>query len=69
MTRVATQIILLVVAALLGIYDVWAISTSGYDASISVIIVDWSRQLPILPFAIGVLAGHLFWPQIDKEKS
>jgi hypothetical protein len=69
MTRIATQTILLVVAALLGIYDVWVIAASGYDASVSVIIVDWSRQLPILPFAIGVLAGHLFWPQIDKEKS
>jgi len=69
MDRFATQVVLLIVAALLGAYDIWAIATAGYDASISVVVLDWSRRAPVLPFAVGVLAGHLFWPQTDKENS
>jgi hypothetical protein len=69
MFRLLTQAILLVVAALLGAYDVYAIITSGYDASVSMVILDWSRRAPVLPFAFGILSGHLFWPQSIKEKS
>lgn len=69
MLRFFTQFILLVLAALLGAYDAYVIVTFGYDASISVVVLDWSRRAPVLPFAVGVIAGHLFWPQSDKEKS
>lgn len=69
MVRTVTQCLLLAVAALAGAYDLWAVATAGYDASISVVVLDWSHRAPVLPFAAGVLAGHLFWPQSDKEKS
>ena len=32
------------------------------DATISFSIYTISRQHPIIPFAIGVLCGHVFWP-------
>ena len=69
MVRLTTQVTLLTVAALFGAYDIWAIATAGYDASVSVVVLDWSRRAPVLPFAVGVLVGHLFWPQSDKENS
>lgn len=45
------------------IYDLWAGTAYGSQATISAIVLDVSRQYPILPFAAGVLAGHLFAPQ------
>lgn len=29
--------------------------------TVSGIVSSWSQQQPILPFAVGVLVGHIFW--------
>jgi len=43
------------------VWDVIAFVGST-DATISVVITDFSLYSPILPFIFGALAGHWFWP-------
>ena len=47
------------------IYDIYAISEGGTEASISFMIFEWSYKYPIFTwvcgFFPGVLVGHFFW--------
>ena len=58
-----TQIVLVCVVLLLLAYDAAALVLGGVQATISRVILEWSRKYPIIPFLCGVLCGHLFWPQ------
>lgn len=52
-----------IVAALVIIigYDVYAAIKGGEPNTISWKIVFWSRTQPLIPFAAGLLMGHLFF--------
>jgi hypothetical protein len=56
---------IIIMGSLLGaaVWDL-AVLAAGHSADqISRIILSWSRALPILPLLVGILLGHLFWPQ------
>lgn len=38
----------------------------GWPATISYLCLTRAQRYPILSFAVGVLIGHLFWPQTIK---
>lgn len=50
-----------ITVAFLIIYDIWIIFKRGYSDTISWTLFAWSKRYPIIPFAIGVVIGHLFW--------
>jgi hypothetical protein len=54
--------ILIAVALLLIGWDIYVAANKDSGDTISEILL-WTSQRPILPFAMGVLMGHLFWPQ------
>lgn len=43
------------------IYDVFIIIKKGKEQSISAFMIRLAYKHPIIPFAMGVLMGHLFW--------
>ena len=49
-------------AALIGL-DVWLATRNPPSATISRSVLDWSLDHPVIPFAIGVVMGHILWPQ------
>lgn len=55
-----TEVLILVVAFALGIYDFVVDRLGGGEATISFVIWSWSVRYPALPFAFGFLCGHLF---------
>jgi len=61
--RRLTQIIIIAATMLVIVYDVIAVSAWGVDATVSRVTLSWAKSNPILPFAVGVVCGHLFWPQ------
>ena len=65
--RKYTIIILAIVTIGLISWDVFAYINGGSMVTISLVILGWSREFPPLPFAFGVLCGHLFFP-IGIEK-
>lgn len=44
----------------LGIYDLYAVSTGGVDATISRYLQNSAFDAPLVPFVFGFIAGHLF---------
>jgi hypothetical protein len=61
MTRLVAAIIIIVVVT----YDLLAFYIWGGEATISTQVLELSQKYPIVAFAIGVLIGHMFWPQSD----
>lgn len=67
-TRWKTAWILGVIFLVLVGWDVYAgFFTSGPGGTISELCLSTARAHPVLPFFMGVLAGHLFWPQQVRE--
>jgi hypothetical protein len=46
-----------------GAVDLW-LSYREPQGTVSALILDTSRRYPILPLAVGLLLGHLLWPQV-----
>lgn len=63
-----TVIILAVVTVFLIVWDVYAFMTAGTPGTVSDIVLDFAGMHPVLPFIIGVLMGHLLWPQYRVKK-
>lgn len=59
-----TQTLIALTVAVAIVYDIYAMSKEGFKATISWQIYSKSQKYPIIPFAFGVLMGHLFWTQI-----
>jgi hypothetical protein len=52
---------LLLNAVCIGLWDIYCTYGPGSQYTVSALLADWSRQWPVLPFALGMLAGHIFW--------
>lgn len=71
-----TMMVLIAVFALLVLYDVYAMSQGGTEASISSVIITYAYKMPMFVFTIGFICGHLFWrmrqntdtKEIDEKK-
>lgn len=61
MTLNYVDIICLVVLTLVLAWDVY-LARKGEGNTLSFRWARWARQWPILPFAVGVLMGHLWFP-------
>lgn len=64
--RKFTQAVLAFVVVALSGYDLFVYRTAGVDATISAVSLDFAREWPIAAVAIGVVVGHLFWPQTKR---
>jgi hypothetical protein len=59
--RTTLELVLASGLVLLGVYDVAAYLIAGHDATVTAAIRDWTHKWPVVAFAAGFLAGHLFW--------
>lgn len=59
--RITLCLLLGCIGALVG-WDIYvAIAEPG--ATISALTLDFAQQHPVIPFSVGVVAGHIFWRQ------
>jgi hypothetical protein len=56
-------IFMLIISAAITVFDIYVYVRYGNEATISYTILEASVRNPIVPFAMGMLAGHLFWKQ------
>ena len=66
MTRKTTIAILVVATLLLISWDIWVYLEPTPGDTISEVLLKYARPHPVIPFAFGVLMGHLFWPQRER---
>lgn len=57
-----TFFVALAVLAVIICYDTWTLIARGYETTISSQLYTLAGNQPIISFAIGVVCGHLFWP-------
>jgi len=55
--------VILTCLLVMGAWDIVAIGCSGRKSSISYLVTMGTYHCPLIPLLIGLLAGHLFWPQ------
>lgn len=60
--RRITKWLLVIIAAVLIIYDIFPFIDQTRRDTISEVILEYGLHLFTLPFAFGVLVGHFFWP-------
>lgn len=63
MRRRITQVGVILTAVVWIVWDVYAYSTGGNEATISRVITEASRDWPIIPLLVGIVLGHLFFSQ------
>ena len=65
-----TFIVIIILAVLIALYDLFALWRWGIEGTISVVVLEASRRWPAIPFGLGFLMGHLFAgitiPRSDK---
>jgi hypothetical protein len=64
--QMITLMIVIAIAFLLGVYDVWVSTETNGWASISWILYTEALKRPALPFAFGFLMGHIFGTMPDS---
>lgn len=56
------SVLLLAFLVAVGVFDFVALTSAGKLKTISEVIQGWSSQYPLVPFAAGLVFGHLFFP-------
>lgn len=57
-----TLYVFLSLLGVLIIYDTWTLLRRGYETTISSQLYTAALAQPVIPLAIGIVIGHLFWP-------
>ena len=65
-SRTQTVAVVLGAMALLIGWDVYVYMNPPDGDTISELALDTAKDHPVLPLIIGIVAGHLFWPQRKK---
>jgi len=48
---------------IVGVWDITCLYYGRRDCTVSSVIGGWAETYPILPFVLGILAGHVLWPR------
>jgi hypothetical protein len=62
MIKKITYIFIAATVVIILAYDVWAVLAGGLDATISQVLLNSSKEFPVISFALGFVFGHIFWP-------
>ena len=62
--RYLLAIALLLIVLAVGIWDVYVTAKGQQGETVSVVIHQWSLTYPVLPLLLGLVLGHVFWPNV-----
>ncbi len=66
--KTITKWVMIGVIILIAVYDLVALAVAGREATISNVVgIEGSFDSPLIPFGVGFIMGHLFWPQKVKK--
>lgn len=64
--KITVAVMAICAAALIG-WDIVVAANDTPGDTISEITLAFAMRHPVIPFAVGVLMGHLWWAQKPKE--
>ena len=59
--RKHTKTFVILVVSITLIYDLFVMIKAGAHSTITGVVIDWSYEMPFIPFLCGFVCGHLFW--------
>jgi len=62
-TKLVTVIVMVVAVIVLIVWDIVVAVNPTPGDTISEITLNFARNHPVVPFIVGIVCGHLFWPQ------
>ena len=65
--RLVTRILILSAVVILIVWDLIAYTHGGNESTISRVVLEASRDWPIIPLLAGIVVGHLFFPQTPTK--
>ena len=66
----ATKWFMVAIILLVAVYDLVALALAGSGATISHVVgIEGSFDSPLIPFGVGFVMGHLFWPQKRSKRA
>lgn len=57
-----TLVVTLAIIAQIVCFDIWTLIMRGYATTISWSMFKLAQGYPIIGVAVGIVVGHLFWP-------
>ena len=65
--RLVTKIVVIASAVAWIAWDVFAYLRGGNESTISRVVLEASKDWPIIPLLAGIVVGHLFFPQTPTK--
>lgn len=66
--KLITKWSIIIIILLVAVYDIAALVIWGVGATISNVIgIEESFASPLIPFGVGFVVGHVFWPQYREK--
>lgn len=67
-TKKITAIFVISFIAIAAVYDGWAWSQGGTEATISWLVFEAGHKYPLTAVAVGILIGHWYWQMKAMKK-
>ena len=64
--RATTDFIAIILFVIFA-YDAYAVARWGHSGTISAVLLKYAYKYPVVPFLIGLIMGHLFWPNMASR--
>ena len=62
MLELTAKLIILVAIIVISLWDITVVLMGRPEATISYVLFQSTKANPIIAFMLGVVIGHLFWP-------
>lgn len=66
MLELTAKLILLGLVIIVAFWDAAVLIMGRPEATISAVLLQITKENPIIAFALGVVVGHLFWPNFRQ---
>jgi NAD kinase len=53
---------MIIITAIIIVFDIYVAVVGGDGDTISAVLLTYSKEYPVISFAIGFICGHIFWP-------
>ena len=64
-----TKAFIILIITVIVVFDVATLTLRGYETTISWELYSRSLEFPVIPFSLGFICGHLFWPNKMPERA
>jgi hypothetical protein len=66
MLDLAAKLILLGLVIIVSVWDIAVLIMGRPEVTLSAVLLQLTKDNPIIAFVLGVVVGHLFWPNFKQ---